>query len=60
MDSPAAALPADARLDLLTAWTRDTLGTDAFAIAPASADASFRRYFRVVPDGAHASPRTAR
>jgi aminoglycoside/choline kinase family phosphotransferase len=54
MDSPAAALPADARLDLLTAWTRETLGTEAFAIAPASADASFRRYFRVAPDGAHA------
>jgi hypothetical protein len=53
MDSPPAT-PPDARLALLAAWTRETLATDAFAIAPASADASFRRYFRVVPAGSHA------
>ncbi len=28
------------------------LGTGAFAIAPASADASFRRYFRIAPPAA--------
>ena len=50
----AAAAPPDTRFALLAAWTRATLGSDAFAIAPASADASFRRYFRVVPEGAHA------
>ncbi|MBK7742517.1 MAG: phosphotransferase [Betaproteobacteria bacterium] len=54
MDPAANASPTDARLDLLTAWTSDRLGTRSFAIAPASADASFRRYFRVVTDGAHA------
>jgi hypothetical protein len=53
MDSPAAN-PHDARLELLAAWTRETLGTGTIAIAPASADASFRRYFRVVPEGGHA------
>ena len=50
MDSPAAN-PHDARLELLAAWTRETLGTGTIAIAPASADASFRRYFRVTHDG---------
>ncbi len=39
----------DARLDLLRGWIEDELGTPAFALAPASADASFRRYFRVAP-----------
>lgn len=39
----------DARLDTLTAWTAGVLGTRDFRVAPASADASFRRYFRVVP-----------
>jgi aminoglycoside/choline kinase family phosphotransferase len=37
----------DPRLDLLCAWLRNDLGLRDFAIAPASADASFRRYFRV-------------
>ena len=37
---------ADARLDALSAWTARRFGTGAFALAPASADASFRRYFR--------------
>jgi aminoglycoside/choline kinase family phosphotransferase len=37
----------DPRLDQLCAWLRDDLGFRDFTIAPASADASFRRYFRV-------------
>ena len=41
----------DARLQsLLAQWTKQTLRTGEFALAPASADASFRRYFRVTPD----------
>jgi N-acetylmuramate 1-kinase len=40
----------DARFRSLSEWTKQTLRTAAFAIAPASADASFRRYFRVTPD----------
>jgi aminoglycoside/choline kinase family phosphotransferase len=39
----------DDRLDLLTRWAAGALGTDAFDLAPASEDASFRRYFRIVP-----------
>jgi N-acetylmuramate 1-kinase len=39
----------DLRLDTLTAWLAGVLGTREFRVAPASADASFRRYFRVVP-----------
>jgi len=42
--------PADARLTALEAWLATTLGTRAFTLAPASADASFRRYFRVTLD----------
>lgn len=38
----------DTRLALLSAWAAEALGTADLAIAPASADASFRRYFRVV------------
>jgi len=42
----------DVRLDELRAWLDRQLGTD-YALAPASADASFRRYFRVTTsDGA--------
>jgi aminoglycoside/choline kinase family phosphotransferase len=41
---------ADVRRDELSAWTVATLGTSAFALAPASADASFRRYFRITPE----------
>ena len=37
----------DARLDLVKQWLRESLDLGEFAIAPASADASFRRYFRV-------------
>jgi aminoglycoside/choline kinase family phosphotransferase len=39
----------DVRREALHAWLAETLGSDAFTIAPASADASFRRYFRVTP-----------
>lgn len=41
----------DIRLQSLMAWLRDTAHIDKFEIAPASADASFRRYFRVSYDG---------
>ncbi len=39
----------DSRLSLLTRWVREDLGLTG-GIAPASADASFRRYFRVTRD----------
>ena len=39
----------DLRLDTLTAWSAGVLGSHDFGIAPASEDASFRRYFRIVP-----------
>jgi aminoglycoside/choline kinase family phosphotransferase len=39
----------DTRLPLLRAWIAGAIGTSAFTLAPASADASFRRYFRVTP-----------
>jgi hypothetical protein len=39
----------DPRRAALSAWVAATLGTGDFALAPASADASFRRYFRVTP-----------
>jgi aminoglycoside/choline kinase family phosphotransferase len=42
--SPAAA---DTRLPLLEEWLRHALGGTPFRLEPASADASFRRYFRV-------------
>jgi aminoglycoside/choline kinase family phosphotransferase len=38
---------ADSRLDLLRLWLQHDLGFTGFGLAPASADASFRRYFRV-------------
>jgi len=37
----------DKRFEALKEWTGRVLGTGAFDIRPASADASFRRYFRV-------------
>jgi aminoglycoside/choline kinase family phosphotransferase len=40
----------DVRLDLVANWVRAVLGSDRFTLAPASADASFRRYFRIAPD----------
>lgn len=39
--------PADVRLDRLTQWLQTLFATRDFTIEPASADASFRRYFRV-------------
>ena len=42
----------DPRLDLLRHWLEADLGWRDFGLAPASADASFRRYFRVTrPEG---------
>jgi hypothetical protein len=43
--------PSDPRLALAHRWVTGTLGHRAFTLAPASADASFRRYFRVTTDG---------
>ena len=40
-------MPADTRLELLKNWLGNALNIVNFDIAPASADASFRRYFRV-------------
>lgn len=41
----------DQRYSLLQHWLETGLGLTAYQIAPASADASFRRYFRVSWDG---------
>jgi aminoglycoside/choline kinase family phosphotransferase len=41
----------DQRLDLLCKWLEQDLGWREFHLAPASADASFRRYFRVTRAG---------
>jgi aminoglycoside/choline kinase family phosphotransferase len=41
---------ADPRAAAIRHWLSATLATEAFALAPASADASFRRYFRVTLD----------
>jgi len=40
---------ADPRLSLLTRWVASSLPGCEFTLAPASEDASFRRYFRVTP-----------
>ena len=40
----------DSRLASLTQWVVDDLGFAGSVIAPASVDASFRRYFRVTRD----------
>jgi hypothetical protein len=46
--------PGDSRLDLLRHWLEHGLGWPGSGLAPASADASFRRYFRVTrPDGTY-------
>ena len=50
----------DARLHALSAWLARVLPTPFTAIAPASADASFRRYFRVELASAMLLPRTGR
>lgn len=47
----------DARAELLSAWIATTL-KQAYAIAPASADASFRRYFRITPQAPAFGERT--
>lgn len=41
----------DERFQLLQNWLRTDLGISNFELAPASADASFRRYFRLSRDG---------
>ena len=40
-------MPNDTRLDQLKHWLETELGFDTYDIEPASADASFRRYFRI-------------
>ncbi len=49
MPTPERVNTADVRAALLSKWIAATLGTRGFDLAPASADASFRRYFRVTP-----------
>ncbi|MGV3627547.1 MAG: aminoglycoside phosphotransferase family protein [Betaproteobacteria bacterium] len=49
---PSPAAGRDERLELLRAWLAGPLAGAAFSLAPASADASFRRYFRVTLDSA--------
>jgi len=54
--------PADARLAALDAWLRSLPAMPSFTLAPASADASFRRYFRATlatPDAHGARTRIA-
>src|SRR5262245_10689265 len=41
------AVPEDLRVEQLIGWLTRVLGTTDFAISVASADASFRRYFRI-------------
>src|SRR4029450_3655734 len=45
--------PADPRLTLLVEWLAKALHSHEFALAPASEDASFRRYFRVTLPAPH-------
>jgi len=40
----------DTRLELLNSWLQNELNFDQYKIEPASADASFRRYFRITTD----------
>ena len=44
--------PPDTRLPLLKAWLTAYFGESALSLRPASADASFRRYFRIAHAGA--------
>jgi aminoglycoside/choline kinase family phosphotransferase len=46
--------PADPRLAALAEWLAGVLAPVAFTLAPASADASFRRYFRITLAAPHA------
>ncbi len=39
------------RLEQLNHWLKQSVGLDDYEIVPASADASFRRYFRLTTDG---------
>jgi aminoglycoside/choline kinase family phosphotransferase len=48
---PATLRPMDDRIRALDAWLRTALPGASFRLEPASADASFRRYFRVFLDG---------
>ncbi len=48
MNQPACA---DPRRDELTRWLKDELAIESIRVEPASADASFRRYFRVTVPG---------
>jgi len=41
----------DTRLEMLHEWLAGQFGGDTYTLAPASADASFRRYFRISHDG---------
>jgi N-acetylmuramate 1-kinase len=50
---------ADSRLIALTDWLAAALHSNAFTLAPASADASFRRYFRVTLSSPHPLASTA-
>jgi N-acetylmuramate 1-kinase len=45
---PSTAVPDD-RLAALASFAANTIGTPDFGLAPASEDASFRRYFRITP-----------
>lgn len=49
--NPSPAAGHDTRLEALRAWLTTVLAGAPFTLAPASADASFRRYFRVTFDG---------
>lgn len=56
MTLTAPSFPADARRDLLAAWLTghaEKYALDLATLAPASADASFRRYFRLASAGVH-------
>jgi len=41
----------DTRLEMLHEWLAGQFGRDTYTLTPASADASFRRYFRIRRDG---------
>lgn len=43
-------MPIDTRLDAINAWLATLYDANSLAIVPASSDASFRRYFRVIVD----------
>ncbi len=45
--------PSDVRFAALSRWLDERLASTHFTLAPASADASFRRYFRVTLDAPH-------